>query len=155
MKEIKLISRGKEFYTKVDDDMYDALSSRRWRVHYNNGKYYSVEGYSPKMSLMHRIITNCPNGMVVDHINGDTLDNRSCNIRVCTQRENAQNRGIQKNNKSGLIGVRKEGSRWIASAKVDYKAKWIGSFQTKKEAAIAYNNFIKESRGEYANLNII
>ena len=54
---------------------------------------------------MHRVITKCPKGKQVDHINGDGLDNRKANLRICTVNENNKNAKMRKDNKSGYKGV--------------------------------------------------
>lgn len=104
---------------------------------------------------MHRVIM-CPGpGMVVDHINGDSLDNRRINLRVCLPCENAKNRRVGINNRSGFKGV-----NWVKSHK-QFVAKigrcrskdFLGYYRTAIEAANAYDDAAVEHFGEYANLN--
>lgn len=85
----------------------------------------------------------------VDHINGNILDNRKENLRVCTNQKNLFNRGINKNNKSGYKGVSYDKSRdkWVGSIYLNRKhiAK---RFDTKEEAhewyMIMSNSLYKE-----------
>lgn len=66
----------------------------------------AVYARSSKKQYMHRVITGAPKGMVVDHLNHDTLDNRRTNLRVGGQRENGLNRlGANKNSTTGVLGV--------------------------------------------------
>lgn len=98
---------------------------------------------------------------IIDHINGDGLDNRKQNLRICTKSENACNRGIDRDNTSGYKGVcyisnkTKRVKRWIAQIAINKKHICIGYFHTKEEAAIAYNEAATKYHGEFAKLNII
>ena len=70
----------------------------------------------------------------IDHINGDTFDNRPCNLRVVDGLTNARNRGMHKNNTSGFTGVTKEGKKWLAYIMVNYKVIRLGLYMNKWEA---------------------
>jgi len=97
------------------------------------GYYVRGSGGGP---LFHRWIANAPKGMVVDHINHQTLDNRRKNLRVCSNSENQQNRtGPQSNNLSHYRGVSKSGkSKWQASVKINRKYYYLGVYSTPEEA---------------------
>ena len=73
---------------KIDSANVDKIKDLKWSV-MNTGYIASYKG--GKTTLLHRLITDCPEGMVVDHINHDKKDNRLCNLRICTQRENIEN----------------------------------------------------------------
>lgn len=107
--------------------------------------------------LHHEILGKPPEGMVIDHINRDTRDNRKANLRLVTQVENARNISPQKNNTSGYRGVwyRKDLRKWQADIKVNYQKLYLGIYKTREEAAIAYNKAAIEYFGEYAVLNDI
>ena len=92
--------------------------------------------------------------LVVDHINGNVLDNRKCNLRVCTHAENMRNTTKRrKGNTSGYTGVSKCGKRWAAS--IGYRGKdiYLGTFGNKEEAARARDLKAIELHGEFASLN--
>jgi len=161
MKEIKL---NLGFSTIVDDEDYEDLSKFRWYV--TNPKYPHVarneyiSGCRPKGTLkvkghlMHRDIMGCPKGMEVDHINGDGLDNRRLNLRVCTRAENGKNvPGRKGTSKYKGVALVPQTKRWRALIKCDYKFITIGTFSTQKEAAMAYDQRAKELFGEYARTN--
>ena len=65
---------------------------------------------------------------VVDHINGDSMDNRKSNLRICTQKQNAQN-----NRKPGVftgVNYNKQNGKWVARISHNYKSKQLGTFKT-------------------------
>jgi len=93
-------------------------------------------------------------GQFLDHINMNTLDNRKCNLRLCTLGQNNMNRGMIRSNKSGYKGVvwEKDRRKWKAAVSINNKSKRIGSFNTAEEAYEAYCNAIKELHGEFVRL---
>lgn len=78
-----------------------------------------------------------PEGLQIDHINGDHSDNRLCNLRICTGAENMQNMK-KKQNKYGLTGVEKHRRKWQAYIWKDRKKTHLGMFSTKEDAYKAY-----------------
>lgn len=93
--------------------------------------------------------------MQTDHINGNTLDNRKENLRICSIAENGRNRKIQKNNTSGYSGVSymKGVCKWQATICVNKNKIYLGVFETAEESARAYDSAAKEYFGEFARLN--
>lgn len=156
MKEIGL-TRG--VFAVVDDEDYEELSKYSWqaRIQTYTGLFRAKRSGRPKEVDMARQIMNCPDGMEVDHINGDLLDNRRCNLRICTHRENMCNRGIQRNNTSGYRGVsfNKTWKKYSAQIFLNRKKIHLGAFKDPKLAAIAYNEAAKIRYGEFAKLNDI
>lgn len=108
-----------------------------------------------KMTSLHRVILNPPEGFHVDHANGNGLDCRRKNIRIATVSQNASNRRYK--NKTGYRGVvkPKRGIGYVAQCTHDGKNHNIGYFQTAEEAALAYNMYAVEQFGEFAILNVI
>ena len=105
------------------------------------------DDYKAKRIYMHRFIVDCPDNMVVDHINHDISDNRKCNLRICLKAENNRNVTITSQNSSGVRGVNlnNKKNRWVA--RITYQGKIInlGSFihkedaiKARKEAEILY-----------------
>ena len=99
--------------TTVDAADYEWLSQYRWFAKGTGGKYYAGRAERGEMIMMHREIMKPPPGMVVDHIDGDSLNNRRSNLRICTPRQNNHNRTF-KGNTSGFAGVYPQGKRWRA-----------------------------------------
>lgn len=162
MREIPL-SRG--FVALVDDEDYELVSQYRWfavcggsdrKGPEQDRRYYAV-GYRPgggrrgPRVQMHRLISGNPVGLVVDHANQNTFDNRRANLRVCTQKQNLGNRKISKRNTSGFTGVGKKTPNGLYRACI--AKQYIGSFQTPEEAARAYDSAAIERWGEFARPN--
>lgn len=87
----------------------------------------------------------------IDHINGDRLDNRFCNLREATNTQNNYNTGMLPTNTSGIKGVRinKKTGRWHAQASVKGKNKHLGMFETAEMAKAAYDSFVKMLHGDF------
>ncbi len=159
MQKIKLT---KDDYTLVDDADYDYLKQFRWFTFINkrNQFKYARTKIDNKLIYMHRLLLGLTDPKIpVDHVNGDSLDNRRENIRVATTQLNAANRGKQKNNTSGYKGVfqRKESyyktPRYRAMIRVNQKLIRLGTFEDPEEAAKAYDKAAVEHFGEFAYLN--
>ena len=139
---MKILHRGKEI--QIDKDELWRLKKYKY--------YYSCTGYNTYLFRtqrinkknytirLHREIMNCPKKLQVDHINGNTLDNRKCNLRVCTNAQNVWNTGIMKTNKSGYKGVywSKEKKKWHSQITSYGKRIHIGYFNNKIDAHKAY-----------------
>ena len=104
---------------------------------------------------MHRLVTNCPKGLQIDHINQNGLDNRKENLRICTNQQNQYNRKPSSKNISGLKGVSwiKRDKKWCAKLTIDGVVTHLGSFKTKEEAARAYDANAYHYHGEFAYRN--
>ena len=154
MKYIKL-TQGK--ITKVDDDTYLWASKFNWCVNFMSGGYYVIRSVGRTHIRLHREIIGAKKGEIVDHINGNTLDNRKENLRICTHKNNMQNQKTPKNNKSEYKGVYwvKENKNWRARIQVNGKKVSLGCYKNKEDAAKAYNEAAIKYFGEFARINII
>jgi hypothetical protein len=118
---------------------------------YKRGGYkYAICTTAPNIPMA-RHIMGAKSGEVVDHINGNTLDNRRSNLRIATIKENVRNRTTIGKGNSRFKGVRFCG--WKASIGVDNKVIHLGYFTTEEEAARAYNAAAIKHFGEFARLN--
>ena len=122
---------------------------------YNSGKGYVVAQKNSKNALIHRIIMNCPPKMQIDHINGDRLDNRKSNLRICNNCQNNANKYTPRTNTSGYKGVWYRGKSWSAQIQVKGQTIRLGTFKNIEGAAQAYNDAALKYFGEFALLNKI
>ncbi|WP_223996484.1 HNH endonuclease [Burkholderia gladioli] len=138
----------------IDDDCVALLSRFSWRL---NSYGYAItniarEDGSRTAIAMHRMIVGRDIGdLQVDHINGDRLDNRRANLRLCSFTENTRNRGMHKNNKSGFKGIYAKRSRWVAAIKLNYRRIYLGAYPTPEEAHEVYCLWADMLHGEFAN----
>jgi len=154
-----LLTRG--HYAIVDDDDYGRLNQYKWYAFRDRNRYWRAVRNKKRINekrgkeLMSRRIMNAPIGMVVDHLNGDTLDNRKENLRFCKQSVNTQNQhstwGLSK-----FKGVDWDNNRkkWRVRITKEKKVYHIGVYDTEMEAANAYDEKAKELFGEFAHLNM-
>lgn len=153
MKKIKL---GKqEVYTLVDTKFHSSLSKIKWHLSRGYATSWEKGVYPLKTIFLHRLIMNCPKDFFIDHINHNKLDNRKINLRICSFEQNQWNSSIDKRNTTGHKGINKRGEKWGAKIGFNKKRIWLGSFDTKKQAILAYNEAAKKYHGEYAYLNDI
>lgn len=141
----------------VDEDDLPALSSRAWRIFLVAKRFPYVATSTGGQHLLHRVVTAAPAGMVVDHINGNTLDNRKANLRVCTRRENLANRRKQSNSGQRFKGIssdsRARGWNVAIGSSSQGTRKYIGRYKTEEEAAAMYDLAAVLTFGEFACLN--
>lgn len=90
---------------------------------------------------------------LIDHINGNRLDNRRANLRLCTSAQNTQHRKTPRTNRTGYKGVCRYGNRYHASITANGVLYRLGSFLTPEDAAKAYDAKAKEVHGEFAKTN--
>lgn len=119
--------------TLIDLDDLDKVKDYKWRLH-NKQKYVITDMDS--LTLLHRFIMNPPDDMQIDHINGNPLDNRKSNLRICTQQQNLLNKGIKSNNTTGITGVYWDKSRkkWLASIGLNGRSHHLGRFDNLEDA---------------------
>lgn len=158
MKEIPM-SNKPDVVAWVDDDDYERLSKHRWRAKGDRSTFYAYTdiyvGDKRKMVSMHSMVINLEGKPQVDHIDHNGLNNQKTNLRAATHAENQRNRGKEKGNTSGFKGVswHKGAGKWQASIRIDGKLVNMGVWETKEEAARAYDRAAKSKHGAFAKLN--
>jgi len=115
---------------------------------------YACRSVAGKMLLLHRLILAAPPGVEVDHIDGDGLNNRRANLRLCSHADNQKNKGPRSGSRSGLKGVSwdSRAGRWRAEIAANGRRRWLGLFDDPAEAASAYEVAAKELHGEFARI---
>lgn len=144
------LTQGKSVIFDVED-LPKVLAVGCW--YYANG--YAIHSINPGAIRMHRVIMGTPDGMETDHINGNRLDNRRTNLRVCTHAENLKNRGISIANTSGYKGVsfHKLVKKYEAHIVYNGKHMHLGYFDNPEDAATVYKFKAAELFGEFARKN--
>jgi len=149
-----ILTMGK-YKTIIDREDIEKLSVICWNMCGKYiGKSYKTKNKKGKATYLHVYIMNPPTGKMVDHINGDKMDNRKSNLRICTHADNIKNTKMKINNTSGYKGVYyyKNTNKWKAQIGINNKRIALGYFNTAEEAYAAYCKAAKELHGEFARL---
>jgi hypothetical protein len=152
MKEIKL---SKGLSAQVDDEDFDWLNQWKWSATKSGKHYYAYRNIYVKSKYirrvsMHRLIMGDVDGLYVDHIDGNGINNQRNNLRNVTGQQNCYNW----HKESGeYVGVRSIGNYWGAFISIGGNRTYIGRYRTKNEAAVAYNDAAIATRGQYASIN--
>lgn len=143
----------------VDASDFPLVGQYAWSL--DHQRRYAVAYLDPrdgtKCVRMHRFIMDARAGEVVDHINGDGLDNRRANLRVCSQAENSRNRRKGDGFTSRFKGVSlvrgRRGKPWRAQIRQGEKVRCLGYFDTEEGAARAYDQAAALAFGTFGRLN--
>lgn len=119
---------------------YNAVRNEHLR--YENGKQLQ------KKIRMSRFILDAPDHLLVDHINGEPLDNRRANLRLVTSRENSQNRHHERTSEYPGVFLQKNRQKWQASIQINGKIRHLGYFRSEKEAAETYQKAANELKDD-------
>jgi len=150
--ETRLIPLSHGLHAIVDAADYEWLSQYKWFLW---GAGYAARRVPGGVLLMHREITQAPPGRDVDHINGNRLDNRRSNLRICTRAENLRNTPKRQGCLSLYKGVSSNHrhKNWFAQIWFEGDNIRLGTFDDETEAARAYDRAALELFGEFAWLN--
>lgn len=147
--------RGARRCVRVDPDVHSRASRRSWHLHQGYPATTVGTGKKAYKLYLHRFVMSARSGTIVDHKNGDHLDNRRANLRLASKSQNAANVGKLSTNGSGYKGVSKKGKKFRAFAHKQGKTLYLGTFDTAKEAACEYNREAKKLFGRFAKINKI
>jgi hypothetical protein len=152
---------GEGEWTIVDPKEYYLLGNFKWYLSGNGKKFYAIRNIKTgprqtKIVTLHREIMKAAKGILVDHKDGNSLDNRRANLRVATHSQNMCNKRVNKNGcTSKFRGVcwNKRERKWETKLSYQRKKLFHGRYDTEVEAAKAYDEAAKKYHGEFARLN--
>ena len=130
---------GNYAYVKISNADITMICDKDIWEKYKTHTWFASDGYAfarvnRKVTKMHRLVVDCPEGYVVDHINRNSFDNRRENLRVTTQCVNTINKSVSSVSSTGIKGVYKSAYGYRADISVKGKRIYLGSFKTKEEA---------------------
>ncbi|HEY5893076.1 MAG TPA: HNH endonuclease [Chthoniobacterales bacterium] len=138
----------------VDSDIAAWILEANWKAQVHRGRHVYAVASIGTTAYLHRLITRARKGQIVDHINGDTLDNRRCNLRLVTAGQNRANSRKDKDNRCGLKGVTRANSgKWMAQITVAGTRYYLGVYEHKTRAAEAHDRAALHFHGAFAGLN--
>ena len=163
MNEVRTLPLTQGKVALVDAADYEWLNQWKWMTRKSENTFYAIRRVrhprgSQSHIRLHRVILNAPAGVEIDHRNHNGLDNRRCNIRLCSHGENGQNSKKQDGPTTSVYkGVywQKAAHKWHAQIGYDRKLIYLGLFAYEADAALAYNAAASRLHGEFARLNII
>lgn len=143
----------------VDKKIMDSISNHKFFIGTSGYIYTTDKGGSAKnmCKCLHHFVLPKVKGMSVDHINGNKLDNRSSNLRYCTNNENVRNRKVQTNSTSGIPGVTHRGkwNVWRVRVKLDGIRYHIGDFKDKLEAGYVRDQVALQLHKDFTRTYVI
>lgn len=151
------VSMNRGFTMLVDEADWQQIKDRRWTARTGGRgtpKYYAYNNVTK--TYLHTLLVQPSDGMLPDHINGDSLDNRRQNLREVTPSQNQWNRPKHGTSSSRFKGVswRARDKRWRAAICVHGRSIWIGEFSDEEDAARAYDEAARTYHGEFAVTNL-
>lgn len=158
--DFRLIPLTQGQVAKVSVRVFERLNKHNWyAARKADGKFYAFRKFQDENFEWQRMplgndVLGLPYDVIVDHIYGDTLDNRDTEIREVTQEQNMMNRGVPSNNTTGFQGVSFDKDKNLWKAKITHKGKFhhLGYRKTKEEAAELYRQASRELRGEFSRI---
>jgi len=147
------LTQGK--FAFVDPEDYPALIRHKWSASKRGNTFYAVRSQGKHQIKMHRLITNAPPQLLVDHADHNGLNNTKQNLRPCNRLQNAANQQPRKNGSSKFKGVcwNKRDKVWDVRIRYNGRNLYIGSFKSELEAAKAYDSAARFYKGKFACTN--
>jgi hypothetical protein len=140
--------------TLIDTKNIPLVENYRWNL---DGLGYATSKSNGRRIKLSRVIMGEPKGMIVDHINHNTLDNREANLRICTRSQNMMNRKTNKVSSSGYKGVywHDSGNSWAAQISINNKRIYLGLFKNIEDAIAARKKAEEKYYGEFVYKEVI
>lgn len=140
----------------IDAEDVPLVEGRLWAALRRGGKIYAGRSVwsngTNGCELMHRVILDSPKDILVDHVDGDGLNNRRSNLRAASRSQNAMNSGAHRDNASGYKGVSwlSHRQKWTAWICADGQRNYLGVFDTPEAAHAAYAAAAQKLHGSFA-----
>lgn len=166
-KNITKIKLTQGFTALIDKEDFQRVSQHLWQIFKSDHTNYArstmiIYGKTRKTISLHRFILNAKKGKEINHINKNGLDNRRCNLRICTRTENCWNshkiysrRRNPPTSRYKGVSFDKENNKYRVRIKLNGKNIYLGRFRNEKAAALVYNEKAIKLFGEFARLNIV
>jgi hypothetical protein len=152
-RDVAVVPLTMGFHAIIDASDAPLICEQRWRVQLAKcGLKYAVSGTRPRVVLLHRMLLDAEKGQIVDHINGDGLDNRRSNLRFATHSQNMANRKVARDGCKGVWFDKRDGC-WRAELHLGGKKVALGTFPTEADAARAYDRAALAAYGTFARTN--
>lgn len=147
------IQLTKNNFAEIDDDDFEVIKNYKWVTLNSRGRLYAISSWYEngvkKHILMHRLILGVEKGMCVDHIDGNGLNNKKENIRICSHGENMRNSKPRKHSQTGIRGVRFDFGKYFGRVYFN-KKRYQKVFSNIEDAAKWASEKRKELHGEFA-----
>ncbi len=139
----------------IDADLCERLLAMTWRAQRSRegSDAYASTTIERRVFRMHRLIVGAAPSQIVDHINGNTLDNRRVNLRFVTMQQSNWNTGPRRGHRYKGVSWDRSRNRWAAYITVDGRRRNLGRYLSAEEAAHVYDAAARLFHGEYARPN--
>lgn len=150
---------GGSKYAMVNAMDRDLVACHAWREYVARNTSYAISTIKMPDGVwrtvrMHRLILMPPDGIAIDHLDGNGLNNLRSNMLACRNAENTARAMYRYDGtKTPYRGVYPNGSNWAARISINNRVHYLGTFPTPEDAAHVYDTAAREHRGEYAVLN--
>jgi len=153
MKYIPLGVRKILAYAIVDDSDYENLSKETWTFMKSPKDKIGYARSSRIQKKMEKFLLPVPKGKMIDHINGNSLDNRRSNLRICTQKQNSRNKASAGLSQFKGVSWNTASRKWQLYIYYKNNNRFLGLFENERHAAMVYDIWAKDIFGEFAKLN--
>lgn len=161
---VREIPLTKGYVALVDDEDFERVNAFKWTTYLRKRVDGSVIVYGYRLTprdengsrrsiYLHRFILSAPDGVDVDHINGDGLNCTRSNMRIATRSQNLGNQRAKGTNTSGFKGVRRHKGRWMAQIGHDWQKHYLGRYDDPAFAAAVYDAAARHFFGPFALTN--
>lgn len=157
--DLAYITLTKGYEAVIDAADVHLVDGVNWYANTDGNTVYAQRGAyangAQKTTRLHRVLMGVNDELLVDHIDGDGLNNRRSNLRLATREQNNRNQRLVKRNSSGFKGVSwdKKERKWLAQIRVDGRSRNLGRYKTPEQAHAAYCAASLKIYGEFARHN--